>query len=134
MCVSRSASGVSAGSLRYSSHIGMYCAQSDSVFISPLAVMYCVIRLYVAMSFSYAPRCVNRRALAPGSVEPVTGRYIYSTGFFVAEPQASFIVRLADWVSIDASVGYRFIGAANGLDNQLRGVTGGVTVRFGGGR
>jgi len=69
-----------------------------------------------------------------GTGQPVTARYIYTTGFFVAEPQASFIIRLADGISIDATAGYRFIGAAGSLNDQLRGATGGVTVRFGGGR
>jgi hypothetical protein len=53
------------------------------------------------------------------------------TNFFIAEPQASFIVRLTGWMSIDASVGYRVVGAANGLEDQFRGPTGSIAIRFG---
>jgi hypothetical protein len=70
----------------------------------------------------------------PSNGQPVTARYVYTTGFFVGEPQVSFIIRLTNWMSIDASVGYRFVGWANGMGDQFNGPTGGVTVRFGGSR
>jgi hypothetical protein len=61
-----------------------------------------------------------------------TRKAAYRTNFFIAEPEASFIVRLTDWMSLDASVGYRVVGAANGLEDQFRGPTGSVAIRFGG--
>jgi hypothetical protein len=61
----------------------------------------------------------------------VTRRFAYSTHFFIAEPEASFIVKLTGWMSIDASVGYRFVGAASGLEDRFRGPTGSIAVRFG---
>lgn len=63
--------------------------------------------------------------------QPVTRQVAYSTGFFVAEPQLSFIVKLADWVAIDASAGYRLVAWANGFDDRFRGPTGSIAIRFG---
>jgi hypothetical protein len=54
--------------------------------------------------------------------------------YFVAEPQGTVFWQLAPWLRIDAGVGYRLIGAAGGLDDRLRGVSGSVSVQlFGGG-
>jgi hypothetical protein len=64
--------------------------------------------------------------------QPVTRQVIYSTGFFVAEPQASFILKLADWIAIDASAGYRLVAWSNGLDDHFRGPVGSIAIRFGG--
>jgi len=63
--------------------------------------------------------------------EPVTWRGAYSTHFLIAEPEASFVVRLSDWMSINASVGYRFVGWANGFEDRFRGPTGSIGIRFG---
>ncbi len=57
----------------------------------------------------------------------------FHQGFFIAEPQADVIIRLASWARFNAGVGYRLIGDANGYDSQLRGVVGTVAVRFGAG-
>jgi hypothetical protein len=64
--------------------------------------------------------------------ETATRQVAYRTNFFIAEPEASFIVRLTDWMSLDASMGYRVVGAANGLEDQFRGPTGSIAIRFGG--
>jgi hypothetical protein len=65
------------------------------------------------------------------------GRPIYRLfaheDFFVFEPQADLVIRLADWMHLSCGVGYRLIGVANGLDGELRGVSGSISVRFGGG-
>jgi hypothetical protein len=63
----------------------------------------------------------------------VVRQVLYHQGFFIAEPQADLVVRLAGWMQLNAGVGYRLIGAAHGAEDQLRGVVGSVAVRFGGG-
>jgi len=40
-------------------------------------------------------------------------------------------VRLLDRLGLDVGVGYRLIGAAGGVEDRLRGVTGSVAIRFG---
>ena len=52
--------------------------------------------------------------------------------FVVAEPQLTAIVRLTPWLSLDAGAGYRFVGASDLLDEQLRGPSGSIALRFGG--
>jgi hypothetical protein len=53
--------------------------------------------------------------------------------FFIAEPQAILSIRAARWLHVDTGVGYRFIAGAGSLDDRLRGVSGTISVRFGGG-
>jgi len=55
-------------------------------------------------------------------------------GFFIAEPQLNVTVRIAHGVVFVGGVGYRVIGAANGFEDQLQGITGSVAIRFGGGK
>ena len=52
--------------------------------------------------------------------------------FFIAEPMAIISIRAADWLHVDTGVGYRFIGGAGQLDDRLRGVSGTLSVTFGG--
>ena len=49
----------------------------------------------------------------------------------VGEPQVSAVFRVADGLSIAANVGYRFAAFASGQEDRLRGITGGVSIRFG---
>jgi hypothetical protein len=37
-------------------------------------------------------------------------------------------------VALVAGMGYRLIAAANGFEDQIQGITGSVTIRFGGGK
>jgi hypothetical protein len=53
--------------------------------------------------------------------------------FFVTEPQGTVFWRVTRWFRIDAGVGYRLIGAAGDLNDRLRGVSGSLSVQFGGG-
>ena len=53
--------------------------------------------------------------------------------FVLAEPQLNAVVRLRSWLRLDAGVGYRFIGASQLLDRHLRGASGSIALRFGGG-
>jgi hypothetical protein len=53
--------------------------------------------------------------------------------FFIAEPQAILSIRAARWLHVDTGVGYRLIAGAGRLDDRLRGVSGTLSVKFGGG-
>jgi hypothetical protein len=70
------------------------------------------------------PRVDHRGVLA--------GRYYglpygwYDDAFFVAEPEAHVVVRLASWIRLQGGVGYR----ATSSDN-LNGTSGSVSVQFG---
>lgn len=58
-------------------------------------------------------------------------RVIFDQHFIVFEPQATAVIRLGSKVALDMGGGYRVIGAADGLEKQLRGPFGSVGVRFG---
>jgi hypothetical protein len=60
-------------------------------------------------------------------------RTFYDLDFFVFEPQANILFKISDGIRLDCGVGYRVVGAANGFDDRLRGVSGSIAVRFGGG-
>ena len=55
-----------------------------------------------------------------------------SDHFFIAEPQVSALVRITNWMRLDAGVGYRVIGGADLLNEDLRGVSGAIALQFGG--
>lgn len=77
----------------------------------------------------------DRRTIQPRDDRRLTGlsRVIAREEFFVAEPQAVVVVRALDWLHIDAGVGYRIIAGAGRLDDRLGGVSGTVSIVFGGG-
>lgn len=52
--------------------------------------------------------------------------------FLMAEPQLNAVWTITPWLSLDAGVGYRLIGATDLLGDQLRGPSGSVAIRFGG--
>lgn len=56
----------------------------------------------------------------------------FNQGFFVFEPQAELVVNLARWLRLTGGLGYRAIGDANGMENRLRGVSGGISLELGG--
>jgi hypothetical protein len=66
-------------------------------------------------------------------VVPANGlQAIYRQNFFVTEPQADLYLNFGRRIRLDLGVGYRLIGDAGGLDNQLRGTTGSVSLQIGG--
>ena len=71
----------------------------------------------------------------PGGPPPPlsNGRALWSDTFFITEPQANLLVNLTDWCRLNAGVGYRLVGAANDIDDRLRGASGTIAVQFGGG-
>jgi hypothetical protein len=53
-------------------------------------------------------------------------------GFVLAEPQLNGVWNITSWMRLDAGVGYRFIGAADVLGDELRGPSGSVAIQLGG--
>jgi hypothetical protein len=70
----------------------------------------------------------------PGGGYGHSGYWIYDQGFMVGEPQVSAIFKIADGAAIAANVGYRFAAFANHAEDQIRGLTAGVSIRFGSSR
>jgi hypothetical protein len=52
--------------------------------------------------------------------------------FFIAEPQVNALVSLTKWMRLDAGVGYRLIGGAGLLGDDLCGISGSIAVQIGG--
>jgi hypothetical protein len=52
--------------------------------------------------------------------------------FVLAEPQLNGVWNITSWMRLDAGIGYRFIGAADVLGDELRGPSGSVAIQFGG--
>ena len=65
---------------------------------------------------------------------PITGAtpVLVNEQFFIAEPQVDALWRITGWLRLDAGVGYRAIGGADLLHEQLRGVSGSIALRLGG--
>jgi hypothetical protein len=53
--------------------------------------------------------------------------------FFIAEPQGIVSMRATRWLHFDAGVGYRLIAGAGDRNDRLRGLSGTLSVKFGGG-
>jgi hypothetical protein len=80
---------------------------------------------------------VHEPAGRHGSAYPPAGGYYaygYDQGYFIFEPQLNLTVRIAPGVAMVGGVGYRVIGAANGFEDQIQGLTGTFAIRFGGGK
>ena len=63
---------------------------------------------------------------------PGDRQVMFDQQFLIFEPQADLFVRIAHSIRLDAGVGYRVIGGAEGVENRLRGVTGTIGIQFGG--
>jgi hypothetical protein len=68
----------------------------------------------------------------PPATTTTTALVRFDQGFFVFEPQAELVVSLARWLRLTGSLGYRAIGDASGMENRLRGASGGLSLEFGG--
>jgi hypothetical protein len=62
---------------------------------------------------------------------PHGGYWVYDQGFFVGEPQVTAVIRLGGGASFAATAGYRLAAFAEGAEDQIRGLTAGVSIRFG---
>jgi hypothetical protein len=72
------------------------------------------------------------RNVAPAP--PTTLQVNVERDIFVAEPQADLLVNFSPRLRLDASVGYRLVGAEGDFDRRLRGVTGSIGLQIGGSR
>jgi hypothetical protein len=71
----------------------------------------------------------------PGRIAPPTTVQVrVDRDVFVAEPQVDFLANFSRRFRLDASVGYRLVGAEGDFDRRLRGVTGSVGLQIGGSR
>lgn len=68
----------------------------------------------------------------PGTASPQTVQFGVNRGFFVAEPEADFLVNFTPRVRLNWSAGYRLIGAPDSFDSRLRGATASVALELGG--
>jgi hypothetical protein len=75
------------------------------------------------------------RSVGPDGRPPLTSSslVIVHDDFFIAEPQAIVSLRAYHWLHVDAGVGYRLIAGADTRNDRLRGVSGTISVKFGGG-
>jgi hypothetical protein len=55
----------------------------------------------------------------------------YRQGFFVAEPQADVLFRVAGWGRLDAGIGYRAIADASHRGTRLRGAAASISFQVG---
>jgi hypothetical protein len=72
------------------------------------------------------------RSFSPPPPSPPNGStpVLVRDAFSIAEPQANALIRLTPRARLDAGVGYRFIGMSPLLQNQLKGVSGSLALRF----
>ncbi|MBM3780902.1 MAG: hypothetical protein FJW29_04375 [Acidobacteria bacterium] len=77
----------------------------------------------------------------PGRPDPRTGRPSMASGstpvllydnIGVAEPQLNAFWNVNRWLRVEGGVGYRFVGAADVVRPHLRGVSGSLSLQFGG--
>jgi hypothetical protein len=73
------------------------------------------------------PCGISSSSIQP-TVRPIS--YRYSTNFLIAEPQLDVILGTKSRVRLDIGAGYRAIGQSGGVDRQLRGATGSVSIQF----
>jgi hypothetical protein len=62
---------------------------------------------------------------------PYTARYRFWDDFFIVDPQATALVRLARGVALDVSGGYRLVSGTRHYDSWIRGYDASVGVRIG---
>jgi hypothetical protein len=66
----------------------------------------------------------------PTSV-PTQVNVAFREQFFVAEPQIDLLLKVAPHVRLRVGGGYRAVSGANGLEPEIRGATGSVSLEFG---
>ena len=62
---------------------------------------------------------------------PGDRQVMFDQQFVIVEPQADLFIKIARSIRLDAGVGYRVIGGAEGVEKRLRGVAGTIGVQFG---
>jgi hypothetical protein len=61
-----------------------------------------------------------------------TSQVIVEDDFFIFEPQAVVSLRATRWLHVDVGAGYRVIAGTGELNDRLQGVSGTISVQFGG--
>jgi hypothetical protein len=72
------------------------------------------------------------RRLVGNQAIPTDIRFRLDETFVLAEPQITAVWSATPWMRVEAGVGYRFIGAADLLGDELRGPSGSIAIQFGG--
>ena len=88
----------------------------------------------LAIALAPAAAAAQRRA-APahrGGGHPAAVRPVYAPSYGYASYQVNALVSLTTWLRLDAGLGYRLIGGADLLHDDLRGVSGSIALQFGG--
>jgi hypothetical protein len=68
---------------------------------------------------------------APPSASLGTATLAFREEFLVAEPQIDLLLKIAPHMRLHVGGGYRAVSNANGLDREIRGATGSVSLEFG---
>jgi len=72
------------------------------------------------------------RNVDPRFAPVVTTRQLaFREDFFVAEPEADLLVNVSSHVRLHVGAGYRAVSGAHGLDDDIRGATGTVSLEIG---
>jgi hypothetical protein len=79
----------------------------------------------------YGPGRSDPRTGRPSALSGSTPVLLYDT-IGVAEPQLNAFWNVNRWLRVEGAVGYRFVGAAEMMNRHLRGVSGTVSLQFGG--
>jgi hypothetical protein len=73
------------------------------------------------------PHVPNNQPISPSTL------VVAHDDFFIAEPQGIVSMRATRWLHVDAGVGYRLIAGAGDRNDHLRGLSGTLSIKFGGG-
>lgn len=110
---------------------GVFAGFGDATLDRPYGDVFGAPRVPVAASFEGRGRTTGMRI---GNTPLITAEtpVRINDHFVLAEPQVNAVWTITPWMSLDAGIGYRFIGATDLLGDQLRGPSGSVAIRFGG--
>ncbi len=62
---------------------------------------------------------------------PITANVGFRENFFAAEPEIDLLLKVAPHIRLRVGGGYRAVSGANGLEPEIRGATGSVSLEFG---
>lgn len=111
---------------------GLFAGVGDATLARPYGEVFGVPRtLATNAPFQTGRGRLNSPRIGPSLITAETPVRI-NEHFVMAEPQLNAVWTITPWLSLDAGVGYRFIGATDLLGDQLRGPSGSVAIRFGG--
>jgi hypothetical protein len=68
---------------------------------------------------------------AMATAAPITANVAFRESFFIAEPEIDLLLKVAPHVRLRVGGGYRAVSGANGLESEIRGAMGSVSLEFG---